>query len=147
MVNNRGNLSAYSGLPPTSAQASRDIAGGPLYQPAEVRALLEKGEAAIVPWTRKCKNDLLRLSLDLTDAQALVREALQQGRFRNSEWCEQQPNGPWAACDAYQLLRKEWVKAAYKEMAFEYYVKFAIGKTGKLLLLVSCHEPQERDKS
>ena len=54
------------------------------------------------------------------------------------------PSGPWAACDAYQLWHNEWVQAAYKEMCFEYYIKFAIGKSGKLLLLVSCHEPQDR---
>jgi len=33
----------------------------------------------------------------------------------------------------------EWVATASKEMGVEYFVKFAVGKTGQLLLLVSCH--------
>jgi hypothetical protein len=144
MVNNTRNLSAYSGTPPPQEQGDRHIADGPLYHVADVLALLDQGEAALVPWTRKCKDDLLRLALDVSDAQALVREALENGCYRNSEWCVQQPSGPWAACDAYQLWHNEWVQAAYKEMCFEYYIKFAIGKSGKLLLLVSCHEPQDR---
>lgn len=62
-----------------------------------------------------------------------------QGQYVNSQWCVQKPTGPWAACDGYRLFRDEWVEYAHKEMRYEYYVKFAIGKTGKLLLLVSCH--------
>lgn len=144
MVNNVKNLSAFLGAPPLSEQADRRIAAGPLYVAADVLALLKQGDAALIPWTRKCKDDLMRLMLEISDAQALVREALQSGHYRNSEWCVQSPSGPWAACDAYTLRRAEWVQAAHKEMIFEYYIKFAIGKTGKLLLLVSCHEPQDR---
>ncbi len=145
MVNNPTNLSAYDGQPPSVGHVSLRIAGGPLYTKEQVLALVERGAAALVPWTRKCKNDLQRLALDSEGALELVHEALCGGRFRNSEWCVQQPSGPWAACDAYQLSRREWVPAAHKEMTFEYFIKFAVGKTGKLLLLVSCHEPQNRD--
>lgn len=144
MVNNLMNLSAYQGDPPANERSSRVITGGPLYATKDVLALMAQGECALVPWTRKCKDDLMRLSFDLSDAHALVQEALNHGRYRSSEWCQQQPTGPWAACDAYQVRRDEWVQAAHKEMMFEYYIKFAIGKTGKLLLLVSCHEPQDR---
>lgn len=144
MVNNPYNLSAFDGQPPSGERDDRRISGGPLYLAVEVLALLGQGEKVLVPWTRKCKNDLMRLSLDNEGALELVCEALRNGRYRNSEWCEQQPSGPWAACDAYQLSRREWVEAAHKEMTFDYFIKFAIGKTGKVLLLVSCHEPQDR---
>lgn len=144
MVNKAINVSAYQGIPPPDGAADRRIAGGPLYSVTDVLALLGTGESALVPWTRKCKDDLMRLALDIPGVQELIREALQHGRYRNSEWCVQNPTGPWVACDAYQLRRSEWVEAAYKDMSFEYYVKFAIGKTGKLLLIVSCHESQDR---
>lgn len=145
MVNNKLNLSAYQGLPPTGEQEDRRISGGPLYAVGDVLTLLDQGEKALVPWTRKCKDDLMRLSLDVADAQELVRVALTRGNYRNSEWCVQKPTGPWAACDAYHFYRREWVQAAHKELDFPYFIKFAVGKTGKLLLLVSCHEPQDRD--
>ncbi|MDD5035600.1 MAG: hypothetical protein PHE55_12670 [Methylococcaceae bacterium] len=144
MVNTRKNLSAYTGTPPSDDQADRSIVGGPLYAKADVLAVLTQGESSVVPWTCKCKDDVLRLALDADDLRALVKEAVQGGRYVQSEWCVQQPNGPWAACDAYQLFRSEWVQAAHKNMRFEYYVKFAMGRTGKLLLLVSCHLSQDR---
>lgn len=144
MVNNFSNLSAYQGVPPSNQQTDRRIAGGPLYPKVEVQTLLDQGESILVPWTRKCKSDLQRLSWDRQDALILVQAALSGGRYHNSEWCQQQPSGPWAACDAYQLSRLEWIETAHKDMTIEYYVKFAIGKTRKLLLLVSCHQPQDR---
>lgn len=144
MVNKAINLSAYQGTPPSDGSADRRIVGGPLYSVTDALALLGKGESALVAWTRKCADDLERLTLDIPDVQTLIREALQFGRYRNSEWCVQKPTGPWAACDAYQLERSEWVEAAHKNIIFEYYIKFAIGKTGKLLLVVSCHESQDR---
>ncbi|PLY15334.1 MAG: hypothetical protein C0631_07640 [Sedimenticola sp.] len=70
--------------------------------------------------------------------------AVQSGRFRGAEWCVQHPNGPWAACDAYSFVRREWLAHAHREMSMEYYIKFAIAKTGKLLLVVSCHPPEDR---
>lgn len=142
MVNSLINLSAYEGTPPADETHSRRIKGGPLYSQDEVLAAINQGEQALIAWTRKCKDDLLRQSMDLTDAAKLVRDALSQGRFHNAQWCQQKPSGPWAACDAYSLKRKEWVPAAHKHFIYEYYVKFAVGKTGKLLLLVSCHPPR-----
>lgn len=95
-------------------------------------------------WTRKCKDDLQKYFLDAEDAAGLLSEALQYGRYRDSEWCEQRPTGPWAACDAYTLMRKEWIPHAHKELQIEYYLKFAIARTGTVILLVSCHLPEDR---
>jgi hypothetical protein len=144
MVNNI-NISRYNGSMPASMDDNRAIPGGPLYQPEEVLALLgEKGFESLIPWTRKCKDDLQKYSIDTEDAMALVCRCLRIGQFLGSEWCKQNPSGPWAACDAYRVFVRQWVNAAHKDMNFEYYIKFAIGKTGLILLLVSCHLSENR---
>ena len=143
MVNNVFDVSAYQGQPPANYAGGRTyIPGGPLYLPKDVLALLDIGESHTILWTRKCKDDVGRLAYDIREVQVLLKEAITRGQYVNSEWCVQKPTGPWAACDAYRLFRDEWVDYAHKEMRFEYYVKFAIGKTGKVLLLVSCHLSQ-----
>lgn len=143
MVNNQLNVSAYVGVLPLEG-STRDISGGPLYDPARVLAVLQQGESSTRAWTRKCIHDLQKYTLDGQDVVVLLKEALRNGRYRNSEWCQQRPIGPWAACDAYTLTRMEWIPYAYKELPVEYYIKFAIAKTGTVILLVSCHLPEDR---
>ena len=63
---------------------------------------------------------------------------LRPADYRDSEWCTNGRNA-LAACDAYALRRLEWVASAGREMGVEYFVKFAVGKAGQLVLLVSCH--------
>lgn len=144
MVNTRIVSLHDSGTPPLNEGASRKIAGGPLYERTAVIAVLAQGESAIVPWTRKCISDLKKYDLDHEDVMRLIRLALAQGRFKGSEWCVDKPGGLWAACDSYHVAEKCWVAAAHKEMEFEYYLKFAIGKNGRVILTVSCHLPEER---
>lgn len=144
MVNNV-NVSRFDGLAPTVAGADRKIPGGPLYSPDEVLTLLnDKGVSGLTAWTRKCRDDLQKLAWDLDDVLELLCTCLKGGRFRGAEWCVEKEGGPWAACDAYSIYKREWIKAAHKEMDIEYYIKFAIGKTGQLLLLVSCHNSEDR---
>ena len=71
------------------------------------------------------------------DVAELLTE-LQPHQYIDSEWCTN-GFGAWAACDAYAVRRREWVSTVKKEMNMEYFVKFAIGKTGALVLVVSCH--------
>lgn len=143
MVNNAINISAYEGHPPTEVGKERSrIRGGPLYEVEDVMALLAQGDDQSRLWTRKCIRDVARLAFDIADVRELLKQALTSGMYVNSEWCVQKPTGPWAACDSYRLSRQEWNDAVYKALSYEYYVKFAIGKTGKLLLLVSCHLSQ-----
>ncbi len=133
-------VSRFSGPPSPDAAPGRKIGGGPLYPKDEVLELLAtRGAAAVHAWSRDCIRDVQKLELDADDLAGLIREAVCSGRFRGAEWCVQKPDGPWAACDAYSLRRSEWVEAAGKAMPCDYYVKFAIGKTGLLLLLASCH--------
>lgn len=133
-------VSRFTGPPLPSPNGERRIKGGPLYPPEEVLALLaHSGAAAVHVWTRDCIRDTQKLALDGEGLAALLAEALQQGRFIGAQWCVQKPDGPWAACDAWSLTRHEWIAAAGREMQADYYLKFAIGRTGALLLLVSCH--------
>lgn len=136
-------VSLFTGELPASPD--RGIPHGPLYPAAEVLKLLKDcGIRGIQVWTRKCAADLQKLMLDADDLADLLRESVLGGRFIGSEWCQQTPDGPWAACDAYALSRREWVAVAHRKMPMEYYLKFAIGKTGKILLLISCHLSEER---
>lgn len=137
MVNNLV-VSAHSGKPPTGG-GDRKISNGPLYSPDEVLQILAKGDEAVRGWTLKCIRDLQNYTLEGESLVELICDTLQSGRYRDSEWCEQSPGGPWAACDAYELGRKEWSDAARKDLYFEYFIKFAISKTGTVILLVSCH--------
>lgn len=133
-------VSRFAGPPPPDAAAGRKISGGPLYEAGEVLQLLaEAGGAAVIQWTQGCSRDAQKLALDSDDLAGLIGEAVQFGRFLGAEWCVQKPDGPWAACDAYSLRRSEWIEVVGKQMVADYYIKFAIGKTGMLLLLASCH--------
>jgi hypothetical protein len=124
-------VSRYTSDLPLGKGANRKIAGGPLYPAGEILALLKSAqERAVTLWTRKCKSDAQKYGLDLQDLSVLLEEAVRHGRFKGSEWCEQRPSGPWAACDAYQLFRNEWIENARKSMRMEYYLKFAMARTG-----------------
>lgn len=136
--------SRFTGPPPPNGHF-RTIPNGPLYPPAEVLQLLEAlSEDAVLAWTVKCIADLQKWNLDAEDLVELLRIAVTRGKFRKSEWCVQEPEGPWAACDSYIVTRKEFIEKAYRDMDIEYYLKFAISKTGIVMLVVSCHPPEDR---
>ena len=116
----------------------REIRGGPLYHKDHVLQLLTEQEN-IVLWTRKCAEDLQYWKIELEDVAELIKTGLDKGTFLGSQWCEQKKSGPWAACDAYRISRWEWSDMFHKGISVEYYIKFAINRTGKLLLIVSCH--------
>jgi hypothetical protein len=138
-------VSRFTDSPPTDEKACRKILGGRLYPAEEVLGVLANaGGQAVSAWTEKCTKDLQKWAIDADDLCELISMAVQTGRFHGAEWCVQKPDGPWAACDAYSLTRREYVTNAHRDMNFEYYVKFAIAKTGKLLLVVSCHMPEDR---
>ena len=82
-------------------------------------------------------SNVLLLKADVTEVSDLLL-GLSSRNYIDSEWCE---NGKqaWAACDAYLTQRKEWVERIRKQVSMSFFVKFAIGKTGKVVLLVSCH--------
>lgn len=139
MVNNRKNVSQHASAPPTGVERRiQSGAAAPLYDRADVLRLL--GKHAIVAFTQKCTKDVQKYGLDDQQLSDLVKDAVIQGVYKGSEWCEKNPDGPWAACDVYVLSRPEWNKYAHKDILQEYYVKLAINKLGKVILLVSMHQ-------
>ncbi len=134
------NISTFDGIPPQEGE-NRKIAGGPLYSLAEIQALSAQA-GAVLFWTRNCIKDATDLKLDTESAGGLLRE-LVASDYRDSEWCENGKTG-WVAADAYRLKRQEFIETTGKWMSMEYFLKFAKGKTGKLVLMVSCHLPRQR---
>lgn len=128
-------VSEYSSNPPTESGRVK-IADGPLYDLGLVQALATGG--GLIAWTDRCDKTIYELFGGDLDSVALLISVLQPSNYRDSEWGTNGRNA-WAACDAYAIRRVEWVATAGKEMLVEYFLKFAVGKTGQLVLIVSCH--------
>ena len=128
-------VSEYSSTSPTKGGGEK-IRGGPLYQLARVKAIAKDG-TGLALWTRHCAKDVRELGWDADDVANLIQQ-LCDADYKDSEWC-QNGRDAWAGCDAYSVHRLEWVPAAQKKMKVEYFLKFAISKTGALVLTVSCH--------
>ena len=129
-------VSEYSLNPPEDGQGRVKIANGPLYDLVWVQKLAAAG--GLNTWTDRCDKTVYELFAGDLAAVADLLGHLRPADYRDSEWCTNGRNA-WAACDAYALRRVEWLASAGKEMGVEYFVKFAVGKTGQLVLLVSCH--------
>lgn len=129
------NLSDYSGEPPQSGD-SRKIPGGPLYRLNDVQALTLETNVLNL-WTKDCRRDVVSLGFEAADVGGLIRE-LTSRDYRDSEWCEN-GRGAVAACDAYTLRRNEFREKIGKSFSIQYYLKFALARSGALLLIVSCH--------
>jgi hypothetical protein len=127
-------VSEYIG--PSACQGVNEkIAGGPLYDLERVRGLAQGG-AGILLWTRRCVTKVAALAWDESDVARLLDE-LNPRHYIDSEWCD---NGKaWAAADAYSIKRLEWIPHVNKSMLIEYFIKFAIGSRGNVVLTVSCH--------
>lgn len=126
------NLSAYNGVPPAEGEA-RKISGGPLYELAKIKALATVGVLLV---TKKCQDNATRLGLEPADVGQLI-EKLSASDYRDSEWCE--TGKAWLGCDAYVLMQTEYNEAARKDYQHEYFLKFAIGKNGLVVMVISCH--------
>ncbi|WP_218956095.1 hypothetical protein [Acinetobacter sp. YH12035] len=131
-------LSKYGDSPPSDSSSSRKIqTQGPLNPPDEVLEVLKRSLPKTM--TRKSIADLQRLGFDDQDLKVLIMDALQKGRYIDSEWCETSPESPWFACDSYELNRKEYNESSYKDLDVYYFLKFCINKAGKLICTFSCH--------
>jgi hypothetical protein len=134
------NLSLYTGDPPDVDAGQRvNIVGGPLYEASKVLFVLEAHSCCVTVLTRKALRDTANLQLDDRDIKILLKKALTNGRYLSSEWCATGRPGMWIACDAYQVEIMEWNESLGKDMSNGYYVKFALGRSGPVVLLVSCH--------
>lgn len=129
-------LSEYSKDPPTEFGRFK-ISNGPLYDLVRIQILV-KDEDKLVAWTKKCRNDVDKFFAgDYGEVAELIR-SIKDRDYIDSEWCEN-GSGRIAACDAYKVRRVEDVPLTGKRETFEYFLKFAIGKAGNLVLVVSCH--------
>lgn len=131
-------ISRYSKGGAPGPGASRRISGGPLYPQPEVLELLTKA-AEVRPVTKVCIDDVQILKLSCDKLNLLLRTAITNGRYLNGQWCETGKPGVWAACDAYKLVWHASNDADDDEPGLPLYVKFCIGKTGVIMLLISCH--------
>jgi hypothetical protein len=124
-------------LPP-NWKTHRLIPGGALYPTADVLTVLKLGVVGTSLFTDDCRTDVAFESWSLREVIKLVDEAMQRGNYKNSQWCRQgvidQDVVPCAPCDAYKVRFMHATKGLT-----DYYIKFAISKTGKLLLIFSCH--------
>lgn len=132
-------LSEYSSDPPDQpGRAKIATEGGrPLYGLDRVKALVAD-ETRLTLWTRKCRSNVRALFDNDLEQVADLINALREDDYVDSEWCENGSDA-WAACDAYSIRRREPAPVTGKPLTVQYFVKFAIGKTGQLVLLVSCH--------
>lgn len=129
------NLSAYSGEPPGDGK-TRKIDGGPLYDLARIKALSGLPDTVNL-WTAKARHDAANLAMAPADVGGMIRQ-LTEHDYRDSEWCDN-GKGSCAACDAYALTRDEYVEHAGTSYRLVYFLKFAESRTGRLVLIVSCH--------
>ena len=133
---NKFIVSEYSSRPPTESGRVK-IAGGPLYDLTRVQTIVED-ENRLLTWTEKCRKDVFKLfDDDLAEVAGLI-QCLKSSNYIDSEWCENGRNAI-AACDAYSIRRLELIPATGRSMPVGYFLKFAVGKTGALVLMVSCH--------
>lgn len=137
MIKKSVNISAFNGEPPQGDPPNRKYAHGPVYPVVQVLDLAEK--TALQFWSKGSALDAQKWKIDTNDASSLVVQAIKTGQYLASEWCQQRPHGPWAMCDAYKVTRYDWIENAGKNMLVSYYLKFAISKTGQLLLMASNH--------
>lgn len=143
MVNNR-NVSAYTGTPPNpcnctqSCQCRNIQTAKPLYSKEDVSELLKNVDNLNLA-THKARSDRVnRLQMSFEELANCIVSAVHKGLYIQSVWCEVK-NGSWAACDAYKYRHTYPCNTTNKEMFLDCYFKFAIGKAGTMILVVSCH--------
>lgn len=131
-------VSEYSSKPPEVLGTGRiKIAGGPCYELTRVQALIQD-ENQLMAWTEKCRKDVHKwFDADLQRVAELVW-CLRASDYIDSEWCEN-GKGAIAACDAYRVCGIETAPATGQILRMEYFLKFAVSKTGTVMLMVSCH--------
>lgn len=152
MVVNLVTISEYCKSPPTVhwGEGRLKIPEGPLYEVERVAKLAQEHLDAddlnlVVPWTRRSIADAAKLHTACSERYAtdshflamLLTEIWHGGNYIDSEWCF---NGQKAvaACDSYRVKRVERA-ANEKYYEVEYYLKFAIAKSGSVIFTISNH--------
>ena len=144
---NRTNVSSWQGPVPTEADLAGQARGikerKRLYDDADLLALANGGEANLRLWTSDAQRDVAARTWDAEEVLELVRHAIKSGTSHWPEWCVQSPDGPAAACDVFTVFRTEIGRADGVKRLMQYYLKLAISRSGKLLLIASCHTTEK----
>jgi hypothetical protein len=127
-------------IPKNWDEQSRTVTGGALYTRQDVDRLVSGGVLKARLFTEDSGVDAAKEGWALRDVLDLLKTAVEHGTYKNSKWCRQgkSPGGnvvPCAPCDGYSVIYHHREKGKIK-----CYVKFAISKTGTLLLIFSCHD-------
>lgn len=108
-----------------------------MYALERVQALA-RDQSRLNTWTEKCRKDVRKWFDDDLERVGELILFLRPDDYIDSEWCEN-GKGAIAACDAYSVSVVETAPATGCPVQMEYFLKFAVSKTGALLLIVSCH--------
>lgn len=111
-----------------------------LYELTKVKELSADGLLRTV--TENCDKDLAALGLSLYGDVAEMLGRLEESDYYQSEWCRsssRKGKGAWLKCDVYKTIKSIYNTHTCKEDHYDYYLKFSMGPTGKVLLIVSCH--------
>lgn len=127
-------------LPPLVMGGLRDrrIGTAPIYNLGEL--LKQIPENDFIPGTRDCKDDLAELQWEKRHILRALRAATDDC-YRNSQWC-QTSSSKWIPCDAYVVTNQKTGDRTPRQV--DVYIKIGLSsQTGKVVLVVSCHEPEE----
>lgn len=91
--------------------------------------------ADVVLATRDCRHDVAAALMWTTDDVHRTLMQLRESEYVNSQWC-QTGSRYWCPSDAYVVNH---CKTGHEGQFHDVYLKFGLGATGKLLLVVSCH--------
>ena len=132
-------VSEYSTNPPAELGGGRvKITAGPLYGLARVQALIED-ENNLMIVTDKGRKDFRKWFDDDLQQIADLIGLLMESDYIDSEWCETGKGAAIAACDAYRLRVNESDPVTGRRDQMQYFLKFAVSKTGAVVLMLSCH--------
>ena len=118
---------------------------GPIYSLDRVVALAQDASRVNL-WTRNSikraqslhGTSTIQFDSDTEYIASLLVELGANGTYLKSEWCENGKDAV-AACDSYKLVRQEWAAESNKLVSVEYYLKFALSKSGNVILVISNH--------
>ena len=141
MVNNNKNKPPVGDNP--SNEERKIPCAGALFDLSKVKELSAEGMLRTV--TEKCDMHLAEMGLSLYGDVAEMIVRLVEGDYYESQWCKSsstKAKGVWLKCDVYKTTKSIYNKHTCKDDHYDYYLKFSMGPTGKVILIVSCHPQQ-----
>lgn len=138
---NNINLSIYNRGQPPGLGRSRYI-DGPIYGKTDAKnlALAHQQELSTV----ESRNHAQDMGLSASQISDLLVLAIDSGFYHTSEWCIQsvvkaKNKAFWVATDVYLVTRVETDHKTGNEVVRDYYLKFGISRSGKMILFISNH--------